>query len=418
MKIETRDHLLSTLAEASELEHNLMCLYLYAVSSLKQSTAEGITQAELEAITTWRKEIMAVAGQEMTHLALVTNLTTAVGGSAHLFRPGFPAKAGYFPCDFVIELAPFSLATLDHFIFLERPEDREVKEGQDFQTEHVYTRGAPQGRLMDHSGDYETVGQLYHLIEEGIEGLSEKMGEKNLFCGSRSLQIAPPELELDGLILIQDKASALTAIKTIVSQGEGARTQANSHFEKFTRIKESVEKLIEKNPTFEPGRPGARNPVMRKPVESEGTIWINDARAVLYLDLGNAIYSLMLRFLLQLYSMENRSAEARSVLLEGALSLMHGIGAIGAILSQVPASPDVNGVNAGLSFDLNRHFNPIELTSENQLLTERLNELLAALIALRDDVQFPSHASSLERVHSTIIQVRDSLKVTDLAEGQ
>ena len=77
MKIETRDHLLSTLAEASELEHNLMCLNLYAVASLKQSTAEGITQAELEATTTWRKEIMAVAGQEMTHLALVTNLTTA-----------------------------------------------------------------------------------------------------------------------------------------------------------------------------------------------------------------------------------------------------------------------------------------------------------------------------------------------------
>ncbi|MEO7861959.1 MAG: ferritin-like protein [Nitrospirales bacterium] len=418
MKIETRDHLLSTLAEASELEHNLMCLYLYAAFSLKQSTAEGITPAELEAITTWRTEILAIAGQEMTHLALVTNLTTAVGGSAHLFRPGFPAKAGYYPSDFVIELAPFSLATLDHFIFLERPEDREVQEGQDFQPAHNYTRDAPQGRLMDYAGEYETVGQLYQLIEEGIEGLSETMGEKDLFCGARSLQIAPPELELEGLILIHDKASALTAINTIVSQGEGARTQANSHFEKFTRIKESVEKLMEKNHVFEAGRPGARNPVMRKPVESEGTIWIDDARAVLYLDLGNAIYSLMLRFLLQLYSMENRTAEARKVLLEGALPLMHGIGAIAAILSQLPASPEVSGVNAGLSFDLIRHFNPIELSSENQLLTERLNQLLAALTALRDDGQFPSHADSLERVQSTIVHVRDSLQVTDLAQDQ
>jgi len=142
---------------------------------------------------------------------------------------------------------------------------------------------------------------------------------------------------------------------------------------------------------------------MRKPVESEGTNWINDARAVLYLDLGNAMYSLMLRILLQLYSMENRTAEARKVLREGALSLMHGIGAIGAILSQLPASPEVPGVNAGLSFDLIRHFNPIELSSENQLLTERLNQLLAALTELRDDVQFPSHADSLERVQSTIV---------------
>ena len=418
MKIETRDDLLSTLAEASELEHNLMCLYLYAAFSLKQSTAEGVSQAELEAITTWRKEILGVAGQEMTHLALVTNLTTAVGGSAHLFRPGFPVKAGYFPSDFVIELAPFSLATLDHFIFLERPEDREVQKGQDFQPEHDYTRAAPQGRLMAYTEDYETVGQLYRTIEEGIEGLSETLGENNLFCGARSLQIAPPELELEGLILIHDKASALTAINTIVTQGEGARTQANSHFEKFTRLKESVEKLIQKNPAFEPGRPGARNPVMRKPVESEGTIWIDDARAVLYLDLGNAIYSLMLRFLLQLYSMENRTVEARKVLLEGAFSLMHGIGAIASILSQLPASPTVPKVNAGMSFDLNRHFNPIELSSENQLLTERLNQLLVVLTELRDDMQFPSHANSLARVHSTLIQVRDSLTVTDLTERQ
>ena len=160
MNIETRDDLLSTLAEASELEHNLRCLYLYAAFSLKQSTIEGVSAAELEAMTPWRKEILGVAGQEMTHLASVTNLTTAVGGSAHLFRRGFPAKAGYFPSDFVIELAPFSLATLDHFIFLERPEDREVPEGQDFEPAHDYTRAAPQGRLMDYVGDYETVGQL------------------------------------------------------------------------------------------------------------------------------------------------------------------------------------------------------------------------------------------------------------------
>ena len=65
----------------------------------------------------WRNEILTVARQEMIHLALVTNLTTAIGGSAHLFRPSFPAEAGYFPCNFVLELAPFSVATLDHFIF-------------------------------------------------------------------------------------------------------------------------------------------------------------------------------------------------------------------------------------------------------------------------------------------------------------
>jgi hypothetical protein len=45
MKIETRDDLLSTIAEAIELEHNLM--RLYAAFSLKQSTTQGVSPAEL-----------------------------------------------------------------------------------------------------------------------------------------------------------------------------------------------------------------------------------------------------------------------------------------------------------------------------------------------------------------------------------
>ena len=202
-----------------------------------------------------------------------------------------------------------------------------------------------------------------------------------------------------------------------MAQGEGARDYGNSHFEKFTRMKESFEKLVEKNHAFQPGRPGARNPVMRQPLAMEGRVWITDAPAVRYLDLGNAIYSLMLRFLLQLYSMESRSAQARKVLLEGAFSLMHGIGAIGSILSQLTASSGLTDVNAGLSFDLTCYFNPIELSCENRLLTERLNEILAALQDLQNHVQFPPHVSSLEEVLSTIIQIRNSLKATDLADG-
>ena len=52
-----------------------------------------------------------------------------------------------------------------------------------------------------------------------------------------------------------------------------------------------------------------------------------------------------------------------------------------------------------------------------ELLTERLNQLLAALTELQDHVKVSSHASSLVRVYSTMSQVRDSLTATDLAEG-
>ena len=57
VKIESRVHLLSTLAEAAELEHNLMCMYLYSLFSLKTSTDEGLTSEEMEAVNVWRKII-------------------------------------------------------------------------------------------------------------------------------------------------------------------------------------------------------------------------------------------------------------------------------------------------------------------------------------------------------------------------
>ena len=42
----SREQLLHALYEAAELEHNLMCTYLYAAFSLKSGTDEGLT--------TWR----------------------------------------------------------------------------------------------------------------------------------------------------------------------------------------------------------------------------------------------------------------------------------------------------------------------------------------------------------------------------
>ena len=54
----SRESLIHQLYEAAELEHNLMCTYLYAAFSLKSGTAEGLSTAEAEA--TERKEGAAV----------------------------------------------------------------------------------------------------------------------------------------------------------------------------------------------------------------------------------------------------------------------------------------------------------------------------------------------------------------------
>ena len=42
----TREKLLHALYEAAELEHNLMCTYLYAAVSLRDGVAEGLSQSK------------------------------------------------------------------------------------------------------------------------------------------------------------------------------------------------------------------------------------------------------------------------------------------------------------------------------------------------------------------------------------
>lgn len=418
VKIESRVHLLSILAEAAELEHHLMCMYLYSLFSLKTSTDESLTSEEMEAVNRWRKTILGVCVEEMTHLALVANLTTAVGGGAHFFHPDFPVRPGYFPSDFVLELAPFNQETLQHFIFLERPEDEPVEDAEEFTPDNEYTRGSPHDRLMAHGGDYSTVGQIYEAIERAVVSLSSTLGEKSLFCGSPSLQICPEDVQITGLRVVNNTASALDVLRLIVEQGEGARTTKGSHFEKFNEIAEEYDHLLRKNRTFEPGRPAARNPVMRKPAIPEGRVWVNELPAADYLDLANALYGQMLRFLVQVYSMENREQAARKMLLEAAFSLMHAVAAIAGLLTKLPASRDFPGTTAGINFALDRYFTPFELASEKLLLVERLDEILDEVQTLRSDVEDQAtherklggeFACSLDSVENILRKLRESL---------
>jgi hypothetical protein len=113
--------LIHTLYEAAELEHNLMCTYLYAAFSLKDGGEETLSVAEAAAVARWRRVILDVAIEEMGHLAAVWNITAALGGAPRFGRMNFPLDPGYLPAGVVVKLAPFNERTLQHFIYLERP---------------------------------------------------------------------------------------------------------------------------------------------------------------------------------------------------------------------------------------------------------------------------------------------------------
>ena len=108
IRIETREELIYLLAEASAIEHNLMCCYLYAAWSLKRGERDGLTAAQADATKRWSQAITSVAIEEMTHLALANNLLASIGAGPHLSRPNFPIPPGYHPSGVVVELAGFS----------------------------------------------------------------------------------------------------------------------------------------------------------------------------------------------------------------------------------------------------------------------------------------------------------------------
>jgi hypothetical protein len=47
--------------------------------------------------TRWRKTLRGIAVEEMLHLALVSNLMTAIGAAPVFGRPNVPQRSRYFP---------------------------------------------------------------------------------------------------------------------------------------------------------------------------------------------------------------------------------------------------------------------------------------------------------------------------------
>ena len=187
MSTPSREHLLHALYEAAELEHNLMCTYLYAAYSLKAGEQEGLTTVEAEAVTRWRRAIVQVAVEEMGHLVAIWNITAALGGTPRFGRGNFPLDPGNLPASVVVKLAPFSDAVLQHFVHLERPIDSDEPEGEGFAPDFRYRRGVNAPRVTPIAKDYETVGAFYVSLGEDLRAFVEHNGEQEAFCGDPAL---------------------------------------------------------------------------------------------------------------------------------------------------------------------------------------------------------------------------------------
>lgn len=167
----TRERALHALYEAAELEHNLMCTYLYAAFSLKDGEAEGLASDEAAAVSRWRKVLIRVAVEEMQHLAAVWNITSALGGAPRIGRTNFPLDPGMLPAGIVVKLAPFTPETLQHFVFLERPTGSTEVDGEGFVYERNYVRGSDYPYLTPMGINYDTVGDFYAALSNCLKSM-------------------------------------------------------------------------------------------------------------------------------------------------------------------------------------------------------------------------------------------------------
>jgi Ferritin-like len=394
LRIESRQALLYTLSKAAELEHLIICQYLYAAYSLKRDASEGLPEELVQTVNGWARTLLRIAEQEMLHLALVQNLLTAIGAGPHFARPNFPVPPRAFPAHIQIALLPFGEEALRHFAFLERPEGEPVNDAEAFAAlaEAQPLPDVDEDQIGPIVADFETISHLYRSIDDGLETLTERLGEAKLFIGPPSAQATGEHFRFKELIAVTDLVSAKAAIETIVEQGEGARGEwQKSHFGRLLSVLDGFLTARAAYPEVEFARPVLRAHV--RPVESGAVVpLISSHFTVRATDLLNATYEVVLQ------------SDIGFSLMEECVS------PLGELLTRLPIGPEHPGRTVGPAFEL--FYDADWLLPHRdaawQLIGERLNELADFSASCRDECP-PGHIQILVAVSLKLREQADRI---------
>ncbi|MEA3108093.1 MAG: hypothetical protein QOI88_2698 [Gammaproteobacteria bacterium] len=391
----SRSTLLKLLTEACELEHGLACSYLYSAMTLKSQPDGRLPAEQAPMVRQWASQLYFIAAQEMLHLAQAWNLLTALGGTPYYLRPNFPQNTKYYPLHLKLVLEPYGEAALDRFVAYERP--------LELMPEHRFVQDAARPRAAD-GESFRTIGELYDSIEQGIAALP------NAIVGDPAAQVGPDLVDFPELVKVVDVASAQRAIRSVTHQGEGNATdRTDCHFGILMALREALLRAKKVDPAFEPAHRALPNPTTDASEQYGaphgsliGNAYSRDVAAAF-----DALYSLMLRMLGYTWSPGGSMAVRRSFG-RGAIILMASVlKPLGEALTQLPASDDRGGLNAGPAFGLTRH---VQLSADERaarvLVSERLSELTAQVGTLAES---PQAVSGIKRVAASLGRVAQSI---------
>src|SRR5215470_14524486 len=352
--VEHREHLWSLLIEAAQIEHMIMCQYLYACWSLKTEPDEGLTAEQADAVARWQDTITGIAIEEMLHLALVMNVMTAIGAAPSLSRPNFPRHSEYLPPGVEFALLPFGADSLTHFLYLERPEGMELVDAAEFVPAAPPLEPVGPAEVMPRSQGFLTIGHLYRGIEQGLSDLAARIGERVLFVGEPRAQATPERFRWPQLIAVTNLASARAAIDEIIEQGEGARGDWQpAHYGRFLGIWEEYQSLRKQDPEFEPARP-VIPAFTRQPFDiAEPQPLLTDPVTRRVAESFNLAYEVLLQLLTRFFTHTDETDEQLHTLVECAFGLMAGVmRPLAGALTTMPAGPEHPGRTAGPTFEM------------------------------------------------------------------
>jgi hypothetical protein len=416
-----REGLIYALGKAAELEHLVMCQYLYAAFSLKEAESEGLPAELLPTVRRWRRELLRIGGQEMLHLALVQNLLAAIGAAPRLARPNLPLPPRAYPAGVQIALLPFGEAALRHFAFLERPEGMDMADADGFAAleKAAELPHDEADEIGPHLQDFDTIGHLYRSIEDGFTSLVERLGEKRLFIGPLRAQATEEDFRWEELTAVHDLPSATVAIETILEQGEGARGDwKDAHFGRLIRMLDEYLALRRDHPGFDPTRPVLLSHV-RAPASGMEVSLIGDPFTARCVDLLNAVYEVVLELLSRYFANSDESAAQLATLADVAVTLMFdAVKPLGSLVTRLPVGPEHPDRTAGPALEL---FYDVDYLLPHReaawtIMEERLREIADLAMRCRNACK-PPFMPALSAVTDALRTQADRLAAAHDAEG-
>jgi Ferritin-like len=408
-----REHLWWLLAEALQLEHMIMCQYLFAEFSLKDGVADGLTPEQADAVDRWRKKLRGIAIEEMLHIALVANLMSAIGAAPGLGRPNFPQRSGYFPADLQLDLLPFGERALDHFLYIERPEGMDRQDAAEFVATAPARDPVDEHETLPRGQEFMTVGHLYRGVADGLRALDSRLGERALFVGSPRAQATPELFHWPQLVAVTDLDSALAAVEEIIEQGEGAQGDwEEAHYGRFLSVRQELDALRRADPTFEPAHP-VLAAYLRQPFDIPTPMpVITDPQARQVAELAGLAYELTLQVLLRFFTHTDETDTQLGTLVGAALALMAKVlRPLGTELTTLPVGPAHPGRTAGFAFEM--YYVMGNLTPHREpawaLLAERARILAHRCRQVAADRNDDAHQGAIYDIAEQAQTVADSL---------